>query len=337
MSEQTGTCVQSTLFLAGEAGYECFRIPAIVTARSGTILAFAEGRKDGRGDYSDVDLALKRSTDNGETWSDLRFIVDDGDHTMGNPCPIADGNTGAVHLLFCRDNKQVFVIKSNDDGLSWSSPVDVTSSTMDPRFYFVYTGPGHGVQLSSGRLVAPSACDYGKRIGDTQGSYIIYSDDGGRSWKIGGILEPDLTDECEVVELSDGRIYFSGRSRQGKRCRAYAHSSDGGMSWTPIAFDPQFPEPGCQGSIVRAAPAMPGGPYPVIMVHPSNIYGRAQLTLRVSYDDAATWPAHRVLYEGCAAYSDMAFAADSHILCLYEADDYTRIACARFTVEWLAQ
>ena len=337
MAEQNAACVQSTLFQAGEGGYECFRIPAVVRAKSGAILAFAEGRKESQEDYADVDLALKRSLDNGCTWSELRFIVDDGDHTMGNPCPIVDERTGTIHLLFCRDNKQVLAMKSNDEGESWSAPVEISSSVIDRSFYFVFTGPGHGIQLSSGRLLAPSACAYGKRLHQVEGSYMIYSDDGGENWTIGGMVGRGMTDECEVVELADGRVYLTGRTQPKKRCRAYAHSDDGGLSWTAVSFAPALAAASCQGSIVRVSQSPPGDRNRIVMSNPANIYGRAELTLRMSYDEGVSWPVHKVLYEGSAAYSDLAVTAEGNILCLYEADDYTRIACARVGIGWFTE
>ncbi len=337
MKNPVPACVQTTLFRSGDDGYECYRIPAVVVSRTGVILAFAEGRKDGRGDYADVNLMLKRSRDNGATWSEARVIVDDGDHTMGNPCPIYDARTSTVHLLFCRENRQVFAIRSTDDGEHWSVPTEISASVIDRRMYFAYTGPGHGVQLASGRLVAPSCADYGKRIGDVQGSYIIYSDDSGRSWKVGGLLEAEASDECEVVELADGKLYLFGRNSCGKRARAYSYSSDGGQSWTAVAYESRLPESasGCQGSIVRVSQSPTSDRNRIVVANAANIYGRTQLTLRMSYDETRSWPVQKILYEGSAAYSDLAVTQDGRILCLYEADDYTRIACALIDVGWL--
>lgn len=337
MEKTVGLCEQSTLFRSGDDGYECYRIPAAVVTSSGTILAFAEGRKDGRGDYADVNLMLKRSRDNGRTWSKAVVIADDGDHTMGNPCPIYDHRTGTVHLLLCRENRQVFAMRSTDEGQHWSDPMDVSASVYDRSMYFVYTGPGHGLQLRSGRLIVPSCADYGKRIGAVQGSYIVYSDDGGGSWKVGGILEPNGTDECEVVELADGRLYLFGRNSTGKRSRGYSYSADGGLSWTPTAYDSRLPDSpsGCQGSIVRVSQTPAADRNRIVVANAANPYGRTHLTLRMSYDETVSWPVHRVLYEGSAGYSDLAVTADGRILCLYEADDYTRIACALVDVAWL--
>ena len=320
---------EQTFFSSGQKGYVGYRIPALAVSTRGTILAFAEGRKDGRGDYADINMALRRSTDGGRTWTDTRFIVDDGTHTMGNPCPVVDAHDGSILLVFCRDNKQVFVTRSTDDGESWTEPEDITKQATDSRVYFVYTGPGHGIQLNSGRLLIPSSCDYGKKIGDMQGSYALLSDDHGKSWRMGGFLEPDTTDECEAVELSDGRVYMNARSRQDRKQRGCAFSNDGGESWSAVRFDSALPEPSCQGSVI-------GIPEDRILCScPANPYGRAILTVRMSSDGAKTWPVSRVVHQGAAAYSDLAFTRDNEVLCLYETDDYTRIVLARFNLEWL--
>ena len=328
-------CQQTTLFKAGDLGYMSFRIPALVRSTTGTVLAFAEGRKDGRGDFSDIDMALRRSLDGGKTWGPINFIVDDGDHTMGNPCPVVDAATGEIFLLLCRDNRQVLLTSSTDDGQSWALPEDISTGVMDSRFYFVFTGPGHGIQLSTGRLIAPCSADYRKRIGDEQGSFVVYSDDHGRSWKIGGALTRDASDECEAVELADGTIYMNMRSRGNKRLRAYAYSSDGGETWSEVAYHADMPESSCQGSVIRFTDVGSHGKNRIILAHQANPYGRAQLTLRMSYDESKSWPVAKILYEGSAAYSDLVTNLEGEILCFYEADDYTRMPLALLNVEWL--
>ena len=328
-------CEQTTLFRSGDKGYMGFRIPALVRSTKGTILAFAEGRKDGRGDYSDVDMALRRSFDGGRTWTDIDFIVDDGDHTMGNPCPVVDETDGTIFLLLCRDNKRIFVTSSTDDGQAWSQPVDISAATMDSRFFFAYTGPGHGIQLSTGRLLIPCCADYGKKIGDVQGSYVVYSDDHGQRWKIGGALDRNASDECQAIELVDGSIYMNMRSRQDKRQRAFAYSQDGGDTWSVVEYVAGMPESSCQGSAVRFTDTRSHRNNRVVLAHPANRYGRAQLTVRMSYDESKTWPVAKILYHGSAAYSDLVVSQSEELLCLYEADDYTRMSLARFNAEWL--
>ena len=324
-----------TLFRAGDEGYACYRIPALVVSKKGTILAFAEGRKDSKSDYADIDMALKRSFDGGRTWTDVKFIVDDGDHSMGNPCAVVERDTGTIILVFCRESRQILVTKSGNDGESWSEPEDISGQTIESCFYFVYTGPGHGIQLSSGRLLIPSSGDYGKRIGGEQGSYILYSDDRGKTWQVGGYIDKDLTDECEVVELADGTVYLNGRSRQGKKQRGYSYSKDGGRSWSPIQFDPGMPESSCQGSVIRFTGEKEDDRNRILQVCPANPYGRAQLTARLSYDETKSWPEVKVIYDGAAAYSDLAVSREKDVLCAYEADDYTKIVLARFNVDWL--
>ena len=209
----------------------------MVVTNQGTVLAFCEARKHGLGDYGDIDLAMRRSTDGGRTWSKMEIIADDGARTIGNPCPVVE-KSGKIWLPFCRDNQQVLLIGSVDDGKTWQGlpPLDITRHAMNPDWYWVGTGPGHGVQLSSGRLVIP--CWASKHTGLYTGglSYVFYSDDAGSTWKLGGMV--DTADECEVVELSDGTLYNSlrvslpGDPMKGKR--GYATSKDGGITWSAI-------------------------------------------------------------------------------------------------------
>src|SRR4051794_5806485 len=166
--------VQLDVFVNSKEGYHTFRIPALIVTPKGTLLAFCEGRKNGRGDSGDVDLVLKRSTDGGRSWSRLTVVADDGGNTVGNPCPAAGRKTGPVWLLLTHNlgkdtertirdgtgkgTRRVWVTKSDDDGVSWSKPIDVTKDVKDAKWTWYATGPGVGIQTSSGRLVIP--CDH---------------------------------------------------------------------------------------------------------------------------------------------------------------------------------
>jgi sialidase-1 len=326
---------QQPLFEAGEGGYHCYRIPALVVTRAGTVLAFAEARKNSCSDHGDIDLVLRRSEDDGQSWSERRIVADDGARTMGNPCPLVDRTTGTIWLPFCRDNRRILVTKSSDDGRTWSKPVDITRDAMDPAWHWVGTGPGHGVQLSSGRLLVPCWADATPKLGEIQLSFVFYSDDHGATWKLGGALEADKSDECEVVELDDGSVYLNARSRQAKRQRAVALSKDGGATWSPVAFDARMPEPSCQGSVVRLTGRRRFAKSRVLVCSPADRQSRSRLTVRLSYDECQTWPVVKILCDGPSAYSDMAVTRAQHVLCLYEADNYKRIDLARFNVEWL--
>lgn len=146
---------QNDIFEAGKGGYHTYRIPALAVTKKDTILAFCEGRRDGRGDAGKIDLLLRRSTDSGETWGPVQLIVADGDKTCGNPCPVVDQSDGAIWLPFCKNlgegnegliiegkaPRTVWVTKSLDDGGSWSEPVEITKQVKGPSWTWYATGP----------------------------------------------------------------------------------------------------------------------------------------------------------------------------------------------------
>jgi sialidase-1 len=208
----------------------------------------------------------------------------------------------------------------------------------DPGWSYLGTGPGHGIQLPAGRLLIPCWMDQSPgpvtwrqpdmSWGQIQTSYAFYSDDGGASWQRGESLTADASDECEAAWI-DGRVYVTLRSRHDRRCRGYAWSEDGGHSWSPVAYDESLPEPSCQASIV----ALDG--QRAVLAGPADPEARACLMLRRSDDGGHTWPTARVLYEGAAAYSDLAVAPGGDLLCLFEADDYSRLVLVRVSPSWL--
>jgi len=329
---------QTDIFIAGQDGYHTYRIPALVVSKRGTILAFCEGRKYSTADDGEIDLVLKRSLDNGTTWQEMQLIWHDGDNTIGNPCPVVDQDTGTIWLPFCRNNDRVFVTNSTDDGVSWATPVEITEDVKLPSWGWYATGPGHGIQLSTGRLLI--LCNHGPEdiwdSRDDQHSHVIYSDDHGLSWKLGGVLA-ELTDECEAVETSDGRVYLNMRGHTEKRCRAYAWTEDGGETWSEVKWDETLIEPVCQGSVVRFTDTQRHDKNRVLFANPASTE-RQSLTIRLSYDECGTWAAGKVLYSGPTAYSDLCIAPDMTICCLYERGEqhpYEKITFARFTLEWL--
>lgn len=299
-----------------------------------TVLAFCEGRRHTGRDDDEIDLLVRSSSDGGRTWGPQRVVVSDGDRTCGNPCPVVDEHTGTVWLLFCKDNQQVFVTKSDDDGLAWSEPVEITDSVKDPSWSYVGTGPGHGIQLTSGRLLIPSWCDEtpgpvkwrepGFGMGAVQSSYMIFSDDDGESWQRGEMLTRDASDECEAVETADGSVYVTARSRQGRKCRGLAWSRDGGESWSEVEYEASLPEPSCQGSIVRLDEDR------VLMTHPGCPDRRERLVVQVSEDECQSWREERVVEEGYAGYSDLAVAADGQVLCMYEGEGCGKLRLVGF-------
>ncbi|HEY7116985.1 MAG TPA: sialidase family protein, partial [Tepidisphaeraceae bacterium] len=204
-----------------------------------------------------------------------------------------------------------------------------------PEWTWYATGPGAGIQMRSGRLVIP--CDY--KLADGQGySHVIYSDDHGKTWSIGGLVGPGAN-ESRVIELTDGRLMLNMRNYRDKSAaakgRAVATSSDGGLTWSALAHDPALIEPMCQGSLVRG-PDVEGKPT-FLFSNPASSK-REKMTVRLSIDDAKTWAYEKMLQAGPAAYSDLAVLPDGTILCLYEMGEkspYDKIVLARFTADWL--
>ncbi len=326
---------RQVLFAAGQDGYHTYRIPALLVTTRGTVLAFCEARKNNSSDHGDVDLALRRSLDGGKTWDPLRIIADDAGHTIGNPCAVVDRDSGGIWLTYCRDNKEVLVTKSTDDGLHWSEPVNITEQAKRPEWPWVGTGPGHGIQLANGRLLIPCWADATANLGEAQLSYVFFSDDHGLTWKTGGSLDRDASDECEVVERSDGSLYMNMRSRQGRRQRAYATSADGGETWSKVDYDANLPELSCQGSVIRYGDTRWHDRSRIVLAAPASQADRSQMTARISYDEGLTWPAMRVVDAGAAAYSDLVVTLERVILLCYESNNYQQLTLARFNVEWL--
>ncbi len=325
------------VFTAGEHGVHTYRIPALVVSKAGTVLAFCEARQEKSSDHGNIDLVARRSTDGGRTFGSPITIHDEGGHTIGNPCPVVDRATGIIWLPFTRDNDDVFVTHSSDDGQTWAKPRLITKDVKLSDWTWYATGPGHGVQLASGRMIFPS--DH--RVGNDKFSYshIVYSDDSGKTWKLGGNSELK-TNECTAVELSGGRLCLNMRSYFGQNRRAVAISRNGGETFAPVRHDEALIEPVCQGSILRyAKPGEKEAAGPILFSNPAS-KSRDHLTVRLSDDEAETWPVARELYAGPAAYSDLAVTADGAILCLYERGEsrpYEKIVLARFPLAWLKQ
>ena len=323
---------ETELFTSGLDGYHTFRIPSLVVATDGTILAFCEGRKHRRDDWGEINIVLKRSTDNGVTWQTMQVVAAYGDNTIGNPCPVLDRETGTLWLAFCRNNDQVYIMSSPDNGNTWSDPVEITHHVKMPSWGWYATGPGHGIQLKSGRLIVPSWHNDGK----PQSSHVIYSDDHGQSWRLGPTLGRDV-DECELVQTNDGRLYMNMRSQRQANRRAYAWSWDEGDSWSEPVVDDRLIDANCQGSVVRFTDSESHEKNRVVFSNAASTT-RERLTAWLSYDECRTWAISKVLNEGPSAYSDLCIAPDMSICCFYECGEkhrYERLTFARFSIEWL--
>jgi len=325
---------QIDLFVGGEEGYLTYRIPAMTVTRDGTILAIVEARRNGPADHGDIDLVLKRSSDLGRTWEDPIIIYDRGGHTVGNPAPVVDRDTGTVWLPFTIDNDTVHVTKSEDGGETWSEPRDITADVKPGGWGWYATGPGHAIQLSSGRLLIP--CGHKISSEGKMRSHVIYSDDHGETWHLGGSL-PQHTDESMVVELAGGAVLINMRNNYMRGMRAIALSRDGGESWSGIKFDRELIEPVCQGSIIRYTREGDAGKNRILFSNPASRV-REKMTVKLSYDEARSWPVAKLVNEGNSGYSDLAVLPDMTIALLYERGEkkyWEKISFARFTLHWL--
>lgn len=340
------TLQQTGVFVSGRDGYHTYRIPAIVVTRENKLLAICEGRRNSARDHGDICLLLKRSTDGGHTWGEQQIIYEDPSEeeiTIGNPCPVVDQDTGTIWLSFCRNNREVFVTHSNDEGLTWQPPVDITGDVKKPDWTWYATGPVNGIQLhvgpNQGRLVMP--CDHrveGAREWREAGrSHIIYSDDHGETWRLGNATDWGMN-ECTVVELTDGRLMLNMRSYRGKGLRAVALSEDGGVSWSDCIDAPALVEPVCQASLLRCSwPEESDGRSRILFSNPAG-NERTRMTIRLSYDEGQTWPVAKLLNAGPSAYSCLVVLPDETIGCLYETGTghaYETITYARLTRDWL--
>lgn len=336
-----------SVFTAGTEGFASFRIPAAVGGADGEILAFCEGRRRGPGDSGPIATVLKRSGDGGATWGPLQEIWSDGANTCGNPCVVRDETTRTLWLalthnagrdrqadiVFGRSSagRTVWVCWSHDEGRSWSRPREITASVKRADWGWYATGPGIGIQISrgphAGRLVIP--CNHsnpnpkGHYYGGPyeSGAHVIYSDDHGQSWHLGGLVEPGAN-ESQVVELASplGALMLSSRSLRGQHARLQARSLDGGSSWLASENVPQLVEPGgkgCEGSVLRVHWADASGPGLILFSNPADRRVRRNLTVKRSVDDGRTWSSGTVLHSGEAGYSCLV-QSGSHVGCLFE-------------------
>jgi sialidase-1 len=344
------------VFQSGTEGYQSVRVPAVITAPNGDLLAFCEGRLDAFNlDRSNKDIIMKRSTDHGRTWSALQVIVD---HTRyfsrfvgrrvsaGNMAPVVDTDTNTIWLHFSIDgsyepaatdhNITPWVISSTDNGATWSDPVELTDSVKLPEWDELFHGPGHAIQLAGGRLLIPGYHSLRSPPPDRPQPYshVLYSDDHGTTWHIGGTVGYD-TNEATAVQLADGRVLINMRSSESLE-RKIAISEDDGKTWGPIRYDSQLIGAICQASIIRYTRERRHDGNRLLFSNPAmpaNV--RENLSIKVSYDEGSTWSEGKTIYAGSSAYSDLVILDDLTIGILYERDFSSAIVFARFNLDWL--
>ncbi|PID29546.1 MAG: sialidase [Candidatus Cloacimonadota bacterium] len=318
----------------------CYRIPSIVTAPNGDLIATIDERVPSCGDLKwnrDINIVMRRSSDNGDSWSEIETIVN---YPLGksasDPSMIVDKVTGTVFLFFnfmdLDNEKDVYylrVTKSVDNGKTWSEPVDITSQIAKPEWHkdFKFITSGRGIQTSSGKLVHTM-------VNLKNHLHLFASKDHGESWYL--IDTPiENGDESKVVELIDGSWMVNSRINGGAGYRYVHISNDEGKTWVSKP-DPTLVDPGCNASIVRYSSIDSGSDKDRILFSNANDKtDRKNMTVRISYDEGKTWTKGKTIYEGSSAYSSMTILKNGDIGLFFERDEYKDNVFVKFSLEWL--
>jgi len=324
---------ENFVFKAGESGYFCFRAPTMVVTQRGTILAFCEGRVNSAADEGDMDIVMKRSTDNGQSWTELQVIENDGQNPCKNQCPVVLPN-GRILLVWLwnksinsereRTTREVYYTYSDDDGKTWAKSKNITASVYRPDWGWSGMGPCHGIvktfEPHKGRIIIPSRHEEKRSF-----SHVIYSDDNGETWQIGGSALRNQTTESTVVELSDGSIMLNSRNgRDGEQFRMVSLSRDGGHTFYSTTPCHQLNEPTCQGVLLRHSIHPETGKAILLFSNPdsSEKSVRVNGTIRISMDDGESWTKsyrYSPAAPAFSGYSDLALMPDGQdVAVLYE-------------------
>ncbi len=337
------------VFVRGGNGIFLHRIPALAVTMKGTILALCDARIEKGDDLpNNIDLALRRSFDLGETWTPIQIIADfPGMEGAGDASLLVDRDTGRIWAFYVYGPEGIgsrtsqpgidgptlslHLIHSDDDGATWSEATDLNPMVKDPAWKAAWPSPGSGFQARSGRLYFPIT-----QVSDAAYSRLVYSDDHGVSWKITAPMGRD-TNESMCVELDDGRLMANMRSTILQQ-RVVAISDDQGHSWEPMDDGEKLIGPQCQASLIRYSSLSNGDDKNRLLFSNPASTKRENMTIRMSYDEGKTWPVSKTIYHGLAGYSSLAVLPDGSVGMLYEhgsQHDTDQLNFVRFTIEWL--
>lgn len=315
-----------------------YRIPAIVTAPNGDLVAVIDERV-GNGDLrtnNDINIVMRRSLDNGKTWSEIEVLVDyPYGYSASDPSMIVDQETKEVFLFYNymdllneKDIYYLHVMKSADNGKTWGKPQDITSQITKPEWHndFKFITSGRGIQTSSGMLLHTM-------VNLNSGLHLFGSNDHGKNWFfIDTPINP--ADESKVIELVDGTWMINSRVPH-KGIRVVHTSEDKGKTWKTFEEN-QLTDPGNNASIIRYTSTKDGyDKNRLLFSNTKRTKGRANMTVRISYDEGKTWSEGKTIYPGSAGYSSMTILENGEIGLFFEKQDYTENVFASFSLEWL--
>lgn len=322
---------------AGDDGVAAYRIPGLVTTRQGTLVATYDIRHNNAYDLQgDIDVGISRSTDGGLTWGPMITAMDMGEYNglpqdqngIGDPCIVLDENSGDI-LLFAAwvhggkpghaawwtaadgfepaSTPQLMMARSQDDGLSWSQPENLTRQIKRPEWKFTFQGPGRGITMADSTLVVPFQHQEPDR---TPAAGVMYSKDGGATWQVHEYAKINTT-ESQVAEVEPGVLMLNMRDNR-KTGRAVYVTRNLGKTWEPHASDGQLAEPVCMASLLKAGKLL-------LFSNPADGKDRRNMTVQVSEDGGVTWTRRLLLDEGYSwGYSCLTMIDKNTVGILYE-------------------
>lgn len=330
---------------ADKTEYVRHRIPGMIVTAKGTVIVYNEARHEG-GDWAVMDIFAQRSEDGGRTFGERIYLARSTEtvNTVNNPVMAQDGN-GRIHFLYCENYSvlggRVLHRTSDDDGMTWSEPRDITAATLPEYRNAFALGPGHGIRTPDGTLAFPvwmvPKC-HGADVYSHRPSVIsvLYSKDNGESWQMGDIMRGDREgvvepSETELAVCSDGSVYLNARVNAHTRVTAY--SKNGYCNFTALTPDGALTDPICFGSCAAYSKDEVHAIVTASCDHPTD---RKNVTVRLSLDDGKTWKYSKVIDPDCGGYVECGVDNESgDILVLYEENWGAKCHLAIFDLEYL--